>query len=270
MNEHEKTIKKLIYNSLSCTNETIFEKLCDLFKTSFEQPVHNIIEMRKRTTKSKGTLFEVFCVMYLRSKGYEVWMLEDVPQPILEHVCLPRFDFGIDLIARIKIPTRESNELYDYFYFPVQCKYRKPTKDRLGRMVHRVGWKDISTFLSLCTRSGPKGNQNTKGGWLKHIIMTNAESVCWRGTKTTKDWTIAKKSFEKMSKFGWMKLGNLLEHEGTLLSTKENKGFEIEDVIVEVGRCESYRHLKDVLNESQTRLEELRGKRCAWLERVKI
>ena len=52
--------------------------------------------------------------------------------------------------------------------------------------------------------TGSPGNKDNKRGWLKHVIMTNADNVCWRGKKTKQDWTIAKKSFEKCNNFFWL------------------------------------------------------------------
>ena len=201
----EKELKSVILSAVSRSdNTTVFERVCDVFKSHFEKPAHNITEIKKRTAKSKGNSFEVFCMMYLKAKGYEVWHISQITREMRSFLSLPTQDVGIDLIARIKMPNVETKELRDYFYFPVQVKYRKPTKDFQGRTVHRVGWKDISTFLSLCMRTGPPGNETTKKGWLKHVVMTNSDNVCWRGKKTKQDWTIAKKSFEKCNNFFWL------------------------------------------------------------------
>lgn len=208
----EKELKSVILSAVSRTdNITVFERVCNVFKTHFEKPAHNITEIKKRTSKSKGDSFEVFCMMYLRAKDYEVWHLSEMSKELLDFLGMQSFDVGIDLVARIKIPNRETSELIDYFYFPIQVKYRKPTKDKQGRTIHRVGWKDVSTFLSLAQRTGPPGNINTKKGWLKHVIMTNAESVCWRGKKSKQDWTIAKGSFEKCDRIFWLKIAGSKE-----------------------------------------------------------
>jgi hypothetical protein len=215
LKELEKEIKSVILTAVSKTDKTsIFERVCDVFKSHFEKPAHNITEIKKRTAKSKGNSFEVFCMMYLRAKGYEVWHLSEMSKELLDFLGMQSFDVGIDLVARIKIPNRETNgssprnDLIDYFYFPVQVKYRQPSKDSQGRTVHKVGWKDVSTFLSLANRTGPPGDENTKKGWLKNVIMTNAESVCWRGKKSKQDWTIAKGSFEKCDRIFWLKIAS--------------------------------------------------------------
>ena len=212
LKELEKELRSVILSEVSKTDgTTVFERVCDVFKSHFEKPAHNITEIKKRTAKSKGDSFEVFCMMYLRAKGYEVWHLTEMSKELLDFLGMQSFDVGIDLVARIKIPNRESSNPIDYFYFPVQVKYRKPTKDKQGRTIHRVGWKDVSTFLSLAQRTGPPGDEHTKKGWLKHVIMTNAESVCWRGKKSKQDWTIAKGSFEKCDNFFWLKISGKKE-----------------------------------------------------------
>jgi len=181
-------------------NGTVFERLTDVFKTHFEKSSTNMIELRKKNTKNKGLIFEVFCKMYLLARGYyNVWILSEVPQEVLKYLNLERRDMGIDLIATIKIANLKDS-IENYFYIPVQAKYRKISKDQFNRKVHRVGWKDISTFLALCTRTGgPKG-------WLKHMIITNADNVSWKGKKSKKDFTYAKKTFEKCSNIFWLKM----------------------------------------------------------------
>ena len=154
-----------------------------------------MLELRQRNAKNKGLLFEVFCVLYLQSKGYECWMLKDVPADILSLLGLTRHDIGIDLIASYQLKNKDSKS-----YYAVQCKYRSPTNAYVPgvglRTVHRVIWKDVSTFLSLCTRTGP---------FQKHIIMTNALTVSWKGRKTDKDYTIARKTFCNQPSSYWIK-----------------------------------------------------------------
>jgi hypothetical protein len=197
--KYEKEIKSCILSAVSKSTNT-FQCLLDLIKIHLEKPATNISELKRNSSKNKGNIFEVLCMMFLKAKGYEVWHLTEVPEDVLKYLNLVSFDLGIDLIARCKIPSSHSSTLDDYFYFPVQVKYRKPTRDREGRTVHRVGWKDISTFLSLVARTGPPK------GWMRHVIITNAESVCWRGKKSKKDWTIAKQSFEKASNMFWLQV----------------------------------------------------------------
>jgi hypothetical protein len=186
MNNYEKDIADCIKTSLSRFESNVFEDLCNLFINYFEKSCNNMVELKKRTQKSKGTCFEIFCKLYLIEKGFECWMLNELDENIRRELNLCKQDVGIDLIAK-----------KNGFYYPVQCKFRKPTKDFKGRQVHRVVWRDLSTFLSLCQRTGGKD------GWKKHVIMTNADYCCWKGKKSEKDFTIGKKTFQNLDRNFW-------------------------------------------------------------------
>lgn len=181
-------IQRAVGNSQMC----VFDALDQAFHDYFHRSCSNMLTLRKRNAKNKGALFEVFCKCYLEKKGYTCWLLEECPVEIREKCGLGKQDVGIDLIARVDQVSKRGEE--QQLWFAVQCKYRSPGKDGFGRTVHRVTWKDVSTFLSLCTRTGP---------WTKHIIMTNAESVCWKGHKTKKDYTIARQTFKKCNNLFW-------------------------------------------------------------------
>jgi len=230
----EKEIKTCIRSAISKSNVDVFESLCDVFRTHFEKPSSSIMEMRKKTTKQKGLIFEVFCKMYLRSRGYGVWMLSEVPEEVLK-LGLKRFDMGIDLIATVK-----NKKTGEDLYIPVQCKYRKETRDQFGRKVHKVGWKEISTFISLCARTGP---------WIKNMIMTNADNVRWGGKKSKRDYVFAKKSFSKRTNLEWLEMidesvGNKL---GTKLDEDLSDGEEDELLdIEEIDECEEKKEVEEI------------------------
>ena len=88
-------------------------------------------------TKSKGDAFEHLTKLYFqinplyRSMYDNVWLLEEVPSKILEHLEIPKQDLGIDLIAQ-----RGSE------YHAIQCKYHS-NKDT------SVNNKEVATFTSL-------------------------------------------------------------------------------------------------------------------------
>ena len=193
--ELEKIITNCIRQALNQSEKTVFEKLCECFHDWWNRPCSNMLELKKRTEKEKGTLFEVFCCMYLRHKGYTVWLLSECPTEVLSNLSLTKQDVGIDLIAKI---TTDATDCW----FPIQCKYRSPNKITKS---HTLGWKTVSTFLSLCSRTGPivTEGKNPIRGWAKHIIMTNCKSVRWCGRKTPKDWTIAQTSFNKPNTIFW-------------------------------------------------------------------
>ena len=88
-------------------------------------------------TKSMGDAFEHLTKLYFQinplyiSMYDNVWLLEEVPSKILEHLEIPRQDLGIDLIAQC------GSE-----YHAIQCKYHS-NKDT------SVNNKEVATFTSL-------------------------------------------------------------------------------------------------------------------------
>ena len=168
-------INTLILNATGASSEAAFVS----FENSIRSPVvqrgniHTLSSSSAPSTTQVGTQFEQFCEVFLKYKGYECWKLEECPH--LSTLNLTKRDVGIDLIARC------NNEWY-----AVQCKFRSPTRDKLGRVRHCLGWKELSTFLSIAARTGGSS------GWTKHIVITNAKNVSWQGRKTDKDMTIAR------------------------------------------------------------------------------
>ena len=258
--ELENEIKQCIRKAVSKTNTSVFESLTDVFKTYFERPSHTIAEIKTKTTKQKGLIFEIFCKMYLLARGYhDVWLLSEIPEEVRKYLNMVSFDIGIDLVARIRIPVKnqvifedEEERLDDFFYFPIQAKYRKPTKNKLNQTVHRVGWKEVSTFLALVGRTGPPK------GWMQHIIMTNADNVCWRGKKTKKDKTYAKKTFEKCSNMFWINMaslsnGNKLGNSGSPVPDSQKSEIIFDEEKNEEGSLQGSG--KIILNNQETKIE---------------
>ena len=202
----EKIIIEVVRKAISLAGSEkgshVFDALQQCFLEYWNRPCSSMLELRKRTTKEKGHLFEVFCKMYLQQKGYTVWLLGECPEDILSSLGLASHDVGIDLIARTT-----SKDGKQTLWFPIQCKFRAESKTNS----HTLSWKTVSTFLSLCSRTGPniceasaKGSERSKiRGWAKHIIMTNCKSVRWQGRKTKLDWTIAETSFKKPNNIFW-------------------------------------------------------------------
>ena len=89
-------------------------------------------------TKQKGDIFELLTKYYLlihpiyRTKLKEVWLLNEVPLDVREHLNLPINDEGIDLIAKTK----------DNEYWAVQCKYLSNENTSITRDY-------IATFLDV-------------------------------------------------------------------------------------------------------------------------
>jgi hypothetical protein len=182
------TLQELLYKIYLRSPTNLFDEFIKECITHYSQPAHNLQELRTRENKKiKGDVFEEFCVLYLKNvKGYtNAWRLEDVPDFILEKLSLKRKDMGIDLIVE-----------KDGVYSSVQCKY----KTLIGLKKVGITWKVLSTFYSLCMRTGP---------WDKYIVMTNCNFVRHVGKKTDKDVSIVLSSFQKINKEEWIKMCNV-------------------------------------------------------------
>jgi hypothetical protein len=179
-------IIKLIRFSISKENNLIWQNISDRIQSSFEKPATNIAELKEHTTKTKGNIFEVFCKLYLLN-AYDYYinvrLLSEVPNEILEKLGMKRADVGIDLIA-----TDKSNN-----YYAIQCKYRIGTPKRKNVL----SWKQLSTFYSLCLRTGP---------FYKMIVMTNADYVKREGRKTASDLSICYQTFNNTDRLTWCKI----------------------------------------------------------------
>jgi hypothetical protein len=128
----------------------------------------------------RGDIFEEFCVLYLKTMGYEVWLLDDLPVEIRELLQLPKQDMGIDIIVK-----------HEGVFYAVQCKYKKPDQHKK----QCVTWKALSTFYALCLRTGP---------FQKYIVMTNCDYVRHQGKKTSKDVSICLGTFRKLTGDNWL------------------------------------------------------------------
>jgi hypothetical protein len=188
--------------------------------------------MKRRTTKGKGDVFEVFCVLYLKAIGYEeAWLLQETPLTIIEHLGLkPKHDVGIDIIA-----------VKNGQYYAVQSKYRTVPKD-ISRP-HCVRWSELSTFYSLCNRTGP---------WCKHIVMTNCNYVSRKGRKCDSDYTIAKKKLEGTPRNIWLAIVGDTGY--SLLNNTPNKEEKIEEK-------------KEVVEKIDTQIE-MKTKRAAYFDKL--
>ena len=94
---------------------------------------------KKLNNKEKGNTFEILTKLYFKISPkysfYEnVWLLDEVPEKILQEIGLPRLDLGIDLIAKTE------NE-----YHAIQCKYHSDKHQA-------VTFREVSTFLSAIAK----------------------------------------------------------------------------------------------------------------------
>jgi hypothetical protein len=162
-------------------SENMFDEFIKQATSFYEMPAHTLQEMRARqNTKARGDIFEEFCATYLKHVcGYEnVWLLSEVPEPILTQLSMKRKDMGIDLV----VEDRGS-------FYAVQCKYKKFT----GKPTC-VSWQALSTFYALCMRTGP---------WKKYIVMTNCNFVRHQGKKTQADISICLNTFRGITSDQW-------------------------------------------------------------------
>jgi hypothetical protein len=136
---------------------------------------------------------------------------------------------GIDLIVE-----------KDGLYSAVQCKYKTPLREvasnrdlLIGLKKVGIAWKVLSTFYSLCMRTGP---------WDKYIVMTNCNFVRHVGKKTDKDVSIVLSTLQKINKEDWIKMCNIN-------GTKLQETIEIKET---------------------TNIESLREKRLAYFQTSKL
>ena len=181
----EKIVKRFIQEGLK-TEENVFDFVSTKIGQFRFRPAHSIAELKEKQNSKVGELFEVFCVLYLEANGYVARLLSEISAEELKTYKLGTKDVGIDIIA-IK-----GDEIC-----AVQCKYRSKTVDKNKRTVHRVTWRDVSTFIALCTTTGP---------WTKHLVMTNADYVTRYGHRGPKDQTLAKETFRSTSKEKWIEM----------------------------------------------------------------
>lgn len=160
---------------LCLTRPDVFESVITYIETHCSQGAGNMQELKKRSTKQKGDLFEAFCLLYLKATlpASGVYLLKDVPEAMRGSLSLPKQDLGIDIVI-VSVEGKAT---------AVQCKYRNCPSTLRKRYVK---YDELSTFIGTCARTGP---------WTTHVVMTNCYGVSWKGFKRSNDKTIARKIF---------------------------------------------------------------------------
>lgn len=212
----EKEIQTYIRKSLSQSDINIFENISGHFQTFYDRSCTNMTQLKKRTKNESGFIWEHFCLMYLKSKGYgECWLIADTPEEILKKLNLSRIDMGIDIVIKHKNG-----------FFAVQAKWRS-NKKKASKI--SLTWNKLSTFYALCARSGP---------WLKYIVITNCDYVRRQGRKSKMDQTIAKGSFFGCKRESWIKMAGMEEGKnvGNKLTDTSTKDKLLNDVCNLTGR----------------------------------
>lgn len=199
------TIKMWISLSLNREDKEIFYALQDRMEGYCVKGAHNMKELKEHSTTEKGLLFEAFCLLYLRTLGYTVYHIKDLPKELGERLGLRGPDAGIDLVA-----YEEERKIY----IAVQCKYRFVPRGGAKRSKYRpygkvsIGWKELSTFYALVARTG----SSTTRGWDKRLVMTTADYVSRKGKKDDLDWTIAKQTFVGLERSVWLQMAGSVGH----------------------------------------------------------
>jgi hypothetical protein len=225
-------LREELYRIYLSSPVNLFDEFIALCQSFYEEPVHNLQDMRQRENKKlRGDIFEEFCVLYLKHvKEYdEVYLLKDVPDILLSSFNMVKRDIGIDIICVKKGK-----------YYAVQCKYKKYNKSKKNV----ITWKILSTFYALCLRTGP---------WDKYIVMTNCDFVTHNVKKTEKDLSICVGSFRNITKDQWLKMCG---KEGQVISNSSNSSNEKEQNLSISNNGDSGK----LLNEQKTvkRLDEIR------------
>ena len=246
----EDEIKMYIRSSLSKTGNNIFENISEYFQTFYDRPCNNMNTLKKRTRNELGFIWEHFCLMYLKAKGYgECWLISEVPTEILEKLNLSRMDMGIDIVIK-----------HHNGFFAVQAKWRT---NKNKKLTMSLTWNKLSTFYALCARSGP---------WLKFIVMTNCDFVRRQGRKNKMDQTIAKGSFLSCKRDIWNNMcgfkANTLD---TNISTiQENTEDNTNKKLQEINQENTDKKLDEIIKENtkQTLQERQRMQRSLFLDKM--
>ncbi|CAH6418564.1 Hypothetical protein POVN_LOCUS282 [uncultured virus] len=191
-----KQIRTWIKLNLGKKVEEIFAAVILRIETDCAKTAQSLHELKGRSTKAKGDLFEAFCYLYLEALGYQVCTLKTLPQEKREHLRMPRNDAGIDLVAY----TSEGP-------IAVQCKYRhcngKATKWKPhGKTT--ITWDELSTFIALASLTGP---------WARKVVITNCDGVSWKGKNKPADaLVLAKGTLTSTTREMWVKMAGTQGH----------------------------------------------------------
>ena len=190
---HHELGRKFVSALISTPQDQFFSKLMQKIDDHFDyMRADSMASMKKiNKMKMKGDFFEYMCYRLFMVDAFpvlkvkEVWLFSELPLEKKKEFALGTKDMGIDLVA----------ETQSGQWLAIQCKYRKRPRCSTrpdGKPIYwKVKWQDLSTFFSLCERTGPSVNrQGRKGarGWYKHVVMTNAPSVNRQGRKGNKDF----------------------------------------------------------------------------------
>lgn len=227
------SVNRAILTALSNTKDNTFDVFIEECQKIYDAGAHSIQELKLKSTKAKGDIFEAFTVLLLEKVyGWEkVWLLKDVPDDIVTQLNLPNRDMGIDIVG-----------YHQGDYYAVQCKYKKKNPHKTYTV---VGWKELSTFQALCARSGP---------WKQQVVVTNCDYVRHQGQKAANDKTIARKRLQGLSRTDWLAMVGDTGHR--LVDEEPPKPV--------TGPRKIILHKKKIETSQQLTAEEIRAKRLAY------
>ena len=169
----------------------VFERFLDLLENyTPDTQIHTLSEIKLLSTTFIGSVFELLCKLYLQKiiGCQSVWLLKEMPIEYKQHLGIPTNDFGIDIIAV------RGNEVY-----AIQCKYRGIQK---RNKIPTLNWKQLSTFYSLCSRSGLPCLDGSRK-WNRHVVMTTCSRVVQITEKQPTDWYICRRAFKNLTYQEW-------------------------------------------------------------------
>jgi superfamily II DNA or RNA helicase len=142
--------------------------------------------------KEMGNVFELLTKLYFvinpKYSFYDnVWLLNEVPNSVLEHLELPSHDLGIDLIA----------QWGDEFH-AIQCKYHSD-------YITSVNFKEVATFISLL-----EGNAKFTQGYICSTADTTSRNL--DKVKTKRINHILSDSWQELDEDFFEKVRNYFEN----------------------------------------------------------
>lgn len=182
--------RNIIQSNLYKPNVNIFEEIIKGIEYEFSKPVSSISEMKERDNKKrKGDIWESFCKDWLLASGkyINVWLLNEYNDSFPHNNFISKQDDGIDIIAQSSVG-----------WDAIQCKYRRKGK---------VTWKSLSTFIALCSRTGPP--DDIHHSWNKFIVMTNSHGISHKLPRTHQDKSICFSTFKNTKLDHWRRMVGL-------------------------------------------------------------
>jgi len=231
MNESEKIFQNIIRESLFHDGDVNhMNHFLEALSKYHKRNAHNLQEIRNRDDKKiHGDIFEEFAKVYMRKhmKISNVWLLREIPEPILEYLSLKSHDVGIDLVGLDD----------DGRFFAIQAKYKNRCFTSNKKV--SVTWKEISTFFALCARTGP---------YHKYIVITTADYVRHMAPKTPQDKSVCLGSLRKLTRDVFRSFIPSIKHEESASYIIEKQNEELEEAM----KIDSSLSEKDTLTEQQT------------------